>query len=140
MKEQLLQIGLQHAQSLKEATAAGEAKVEEAKKQFAEAQEQLRQEVEQERKLVKLEQEKNNELTAIQASTGQMIRDTDAKALSRCFFSFSYKLSSLTVVFSYRLLFISPHKCSRILRYARRQPSPSSVLRIRFLTPAPPGP
>jgi hypothetical protein len=58
MKAQLLQVGIQHAQALKEATAAGEAKVEEAKKQFTDAQEQMRQELEQERKLLKLEQER----------------------------------------------------------------------------------
>jgi hypothetical protein len=38
MKAQLLQVGMQHAQALKDATATGEAKVEEAKKHFAEAE------------------------------------------------------------------------------------------------------
>jgi DNA-directed RNA polymerase beta' subunit len=84
LKEQLVQAGLQHAGALKEAIAAGEAKVEEAKKQLAEAHEQLRQELEVERKLLKLEQERNIELSAIQASIGQMVKDTDDKALSRC--------------------------------------------------------
>ena len=37
LKEQLVQAGLQHAGALKEAIAAGEAKVEEAKKQLADA-------------------------------------------------------------------------------------------------------
>jgi hypothetical protein len=35
MKAQLLQVGMQHAQALKDAAAAVEAKVEEAKKQLA---------------------------------------------------------------------------------------------------------
>jgi gas vesicle protein len=56
---------VQHAGALKEAIAAGEEKVEEAKKQLVDAQEQLRQEIEEERKLRKLEQERNNELSAV---------------------------------------------------------------------------
>ncbi|KAM0901505.1 hypothetical protein ACQ4PT_019952 [Festuca glaucescens] len=75
-----LKAGLQHAGALKEAIAAGEAKVEEAKKQLADAQDQLRQELEEERKLRKLEQERNNELSAVQASIGQMVQDVDDKA------------------------------------------------------------
>ncbi|KAK1626742.1 hypothetical protein QYE76_001057 [Lolium multiflorum] len=83
LKEQLVLAGLQHAGALKEAISAGEAKVEEAKKQLADAQEQLRQELEEERKLRKLEQERNNELSLVQASIGQLIKDVDDKARSR---------------------------------------------------------
>ena len=38
LKEELIQAGLRHAGALKEAVAAGEAKVEEAKKQLADAE------------------------------------------------------------------------------------------------------
>ncbi|KAM0929126.1 hypothetical protein ACQ4PT_001831 [Festuca glaucescens] len=89
LKEQLVQAGLQHAGALKVAIAAGEAKVEEAKKQLADAQDQLRQELEEERKLRKLEQERNNELSVVQASIGQMIQDVDDKARSRTLPGFS---------------------------------------------------
>ncbi|KAK1632697.1 hypothetical protein QYE76_007012 [Lolium multiflorum] len=81
LKHQLIQAGLQHTRSLKEAIAAGDAKVEEARKQFAEAEEQLRRELAEEKKLLKLEQERNTALSAAQTSLGQMIKDTDAKAL-----------------------------------------------------------
>jgi ABC-type transporter Mla subunit MlaD len=84
MKAQLLQVGMQHAQALKDTAAAGEAKVEEVKKQLADAEEQLHRELDEERNLLKLEQEKNRELSAHHASLSQMIKDTDAKALSTC--------------------------------------------------------
>ncbi|KAM0833016.1 hypothetical protein ACQ4PT_064513 [Festuca glaucescens] len=57
LKEELVQVGLRHAGALKEAIAAGEAKVEEAKKQLADAQEQLRRELGEEKELRQLEQE-----------------------------------------------------------------------------------
>jgi hypothetical protein len=41
LKDQLVQAGLQHARALKEAIAAGDAKVEEARKEFADAAGQL---------------------------------------------------------------------------------------------------
>jgi ABC-type transporter Mla subunit MlaD len=82
LKEQLLQAGLQHARALKEAITAGEAKVEEAKKQLAEAQDKLRQELEEERKLRKLEKERNDQLLLVQASVGQFIKGLDDKAQS----------------------------------------------------------
>jgi hypothetical protein len=77
----MIQAGMQYAGELKEAIAAGDAK---AKKKFADTEEQLRRELEEERKLLKLEQEKNRELSALHVSLGQMIKDTEAKALSRC--------------------------------------------------------
>jgi hypothetical protein len=58
LKEQLLQAGLHHAGALKDAIPAGKAEVEEAK-------EQLRQELEEERKLWKLEKERNDELSLV---------------------------------------------------------------------------
>ncbi|KAM0900836.1 hypothetical protein ACQ4PT_020399 [Festuca glaucescens] len=48
LKDQLIQAGLQHVRALKEAIAAGDAKVEEARKQFAEAEGQLRAKLEEE--------------------------------------------------------------------------------------------
>ncbi|KAM0846564.1 hypothetical protein ACQ4PT_055585 [Festuca glaucescens] len=81
LKEQLVEARLQHAGALKEAIAAGEAKVEEARKQFAEAGEQLRRELEEERKLRQQEQERNDELLAVQVSLDQMVKDVDNKAL-----------------------------------------------------------
>jgi septal ring factor EnvC (AmiA/AmiB activator) len=89
LNDQLIQAELQHARSLKEAIAASDAKVEEARKQFAEAEGQLRQELEEEEKLVKLEQERNAALLAVQASIDLMVKDVDDKALSKylCLFA-----------------------------------------------------
>jgi hypothetical protein len=47
----LIQAGLQQAEALKGAIAAGEAKVDEARKQLTDANEQLHRELEEERKL-----------------------------------------------------------------------------------------
>ncbi|KAM0888481.1 hypothetical protein ACQ4PT_028309 [Festuca glaucescens] len=81
LKEELIQAGLRHAGALKEAIAAGEAKVEEAKKKLADAEEQLRRELEEEKKLRQLEQERNDALLAVQVSLDEMIKDVDDKAL-----------------------------------------------------------
>ena len=48
LKDQLVQARLQHEQALKEAKAAGDGKVEEVWKEFAEATAQLRKELEEE--------------------------------------------------------------------------------------------
>ncbi|KAM0829463.1 hypothetical protein ACQ4PT_066867 [Festuca glaucescens] len=76
-----LQGWLQQAEALKGAIAAGEAKLEEARKQFVGAEERLRQELEEEKKLREMERDRNAVLAAAQASLGQMIKDTNAKAL-----------------------------------------------------------
>nr|XP_051201858.1 uncharacterized protein LOC127315405 [Lolium perenne] len=81
LKDQLIEARLKHARSLQEAIAAGDAKVEEARKQFAEAEGQLRAELEEDTKLLHLEQDRNAELVANQASLDEMIMDTDAQAL-----------------------------------------------------------
>ncbi|KAM0872708.1 hypothetical protein ACQ4PT_038528 [Festuca glaucescens] len=81
LKEELIQAGLRHAGALKEAIAAGEAKVEEAKKQLVDTEEQLRRELGEEKELQEMERDRNAVLAAAQASLGQMIKDTDAKAL-----------------------------------------------------------
>jgi hypothetical protein len=82
----LIEAGLKHAKSLQEAIAVGDAKVEEARKQFAEAEGQLWAELEEETTLLNLEQEKTTGLSAWKTTIGQIIRDTDAKALSTCSF------------------------------------------------------
>ncbi|KAM0889398.1 hypothetical protein ACQ4PT_027716 [Festuca glaucescens] len=81
LKEELIQAGLRHAGALKEAIAAGEAKVEEAKKQLADAEEQLRRELGEEKELRQLEQERADALLAVQVSLDEMIKDVDDKAL-----------------------------------------------------------
>ncbi|KAM0931747.1 hypothetical protein ACQ4PT_000057 [Festuca glaucescens] len=81
LKEELIQAGLRHVGALKEAVAAGEAKVEEAKKQFAHTEERLRQELGEEKKLRQLEQERADALLAVQVSLDEMIKDVDDKAL-----------------------------------------------------------
>ncbi|KAM0851442.1 hypothetical protein ACQ4PT_052421 [Festuca glaucescens] len=81
LKDQLIQAGLQQAEALSGAIAAGEAKLEEARKQFAGAEQELRRELEEEKKLREMERDRNAVLAAAQASLGQMIKDTDAKAL-----------------------------------------------------------
>ena len=58
--------------------------MEEAKKHFAEAEGELRRELEEEKKLREMERDRNAVLAAAQVSLGQMIKDTDAKALSMC--------------------------------------------------------
>jgi seryl-tRNA synthetase len=64
LKDQLIKAGLQHVRELKEAIAASDAKVEEARKEFAEATEQLRALLEEETRLLHLEQDQNAELVA----------------------------------------------------------------------------
>jgi hypothetical protein len=72
---------------VKEAISAGNTQVEETWKQFAEAEEQLRWELEDERRQM---QEEKEHLEAVQVYlTGikDMVKDTDAKALSKLIFS-----------------------------------------------------
>lgn len=85
LKDKLVQAELQHAQALKEAKAAGEAKVEEARKEFAEATGQLRKELEEGAKLLKKAQDRNAELLSDQAEFDQMVIQTDGQALSKFF-------------------------------------------------------
>ena len=89
LKDQLVQARLQHERALKEAKAAGDGKVEEARKEFAEATAQLRKELEEETGLLQQALDRNAELTAQQAEFERMVRDTDAQALSKCLL-FSY--------------------------------------------------
>jgi hypothetical protein len=70
--------------ALKEAIAAGDAKVEEARREFADATAQLRKELEEETRLLQQAQNRNAELTADQAEFDLMVIDADAQALSKC--------------------------------------------------------
>jgi hypothetical protein len=84
LKDQLVQARLQHERALKEAKAAGDGKVEEARKEFADATARLRKELEEETGLLQQALDRNAELTAQQAELDRMVRDTDAQALSKC--------------------------------------------------------
>ncbi|KAM0924580.1 hypothetical protein ACQ4PT_004566 [Festuca glaucescens] len=77
LKDQLLQAGLQQAEALKGAIAAGEAKLEDVRKQLAGTEQELKEE----KNLREMERDRNAVLTAAQASLCQMIKDTDARAL-----------------------------------------------------------
>ena len=104
---------------MKGAIAAGEAKLEETRKQFAGTEQELRRELEEEKNLREMERDRNAVLAAAQASLGQMIKDTDAKALSMC----SYPLLTsfiFLLVYSHAGFFpILLQSCFRILRSAR---------------------
>jgi multidrug efflux pump subunit AcrA (membrane-fusion protein) len=84
LKDQLIQAGLQHARALKEAIAAGDSKVEEARKEFADATAQLRKELEEETRQLQQALDRNAELTGQQAELDRMVRDADAQAPSKC--------------------------------------------------------
>jgi superfamily II RNA helicase len=90
LKDELFQAGLQHARALKEAIADGDAKVEEARKEFADAERQLRADLVEETKQLEAAQNRNAQLVADQAGFDQMVIDTDAQALSK------YSLSRYT--------------------------------------------
>jgi hypothetical protein len=112
LKDQLVQARLQHERALKEAKAAGGSKVEEARKEFAEATAQLRKELEEETGLLQQALDRNAELTAQQAELERMVRDTDAQALSKCLLFFSHLSTCLSQwcilksssLFSFRVL------------------------------------
>nr|XP_051211546.1 formin-like protein 8 [Lolium perenne] len=63
LKDKLIQVGLQHAQELKDAQAAGEAKLDEALKEFSDASGQLQRELEESR-LLKEAQDRNTTLAS----------------------------------------------------------------------------
>jgi hypothetical protein len=121
---------------LKDAIAAGDAKVEEARKQFAEAEEQLRRELEEERRLRQQDQERNAELLAVQVSLDQMVKDVDEKALSRCPCLLLTSFPFLAGLFSHQLLLIFSQGSFRIPRSIPRLPPPRPGSMIR-LTPTP---
>jgi hypothetical protein len=97
---------MQHVRALKEDIADSDAKVEEARKQFAEVEGQMRAEVEEETKLLHQEQNRNAELAADQTSLDQMIIDTDSQALSKCPLLYAHQPTVFTSIFLYRYLSI----------------------------------
>ena len=86
LKDKLIQAEVRHAQVLKEVKAAGEAEVEKARKEFAEATGQLRKELEEGAKLLKQVQDRNADLLSDQAEFDRMVIQTDEHALSKFFF------------------------------------------------------
>nr|XP_051211474.1 formin-like protein 16 [Lolium perenne] len=81
LKDQLIQAGLEYAKALNEAISAGNAQVEEAKKQFTEAEAQLRRELEDEQKWQQEQKEQSEAVEAYLAGIEAMVKDTDEKAL-----------------------------------------------------------
>jgi septal ring factor EnvC (AmiA/AmiB activator) len=79
--------------ALKEAIAAGNAKVEETRKEFADVTAQLQKELEEETGLLQQVLDQNAELTARQAELDRMVSDTDAQALSKCIFFHTLQLA-----------------------------------------------
>ncbi|KAM0890762.1 hypothetical protein ACQ4PT_026848 [Festuca glaucescens] len=81
LKDKLIQAEVRHAQVLKEVKTAGEAEVEKARKEFAEATGQLRKELEEGAKLLKQVQDRNADLLSDQAEFDRMVIQTDEHAL-----------------------------------------------------------
>ena len=104
---------------MKGAIAAGEAKLEEARKQFAGAKQELRRELEEEKNLREMERDRNAVLAAAQASLCQMIKDTDAKALSMCSYPLLISFIFLLVHSDAGFFQILLHSCFQIFRSAR---------------------
>jgi hypothetical protein len=139
LKDQLIQAGLQHVRALKEAISAGDAKVEEARKEIVETAGQLRAELEEDTWLLHLEQDRNAELVVNQASLDQMIIDTDAQALSKCHFSLCLPSCVLYRCILIQLSFDFSQSCFQTTRHARMRGSPNSGPGTLFQTPMLPG-
>jgi hypothetical protein len=88
LKDKLIQAGLQHARELKEAQAAGEAKLDDALKDFSDASGQLQKEMEEESRLLKEAQYRNATLASDQAEFDRLVIQADELALSKFLFSF----------------------------------------------------
>ena len=119
LKDKLMQAELRHAQELKDAHAAAEAKLDESLKEFSDASAQLRKELEEESRLRKEAQDRNATLTSDQAEYDRLVIQADALALSKSF-SFSFLLISLYFLAvcpytgSFFLLFLSLQSSSLI--------------------------
>nr|XP_051211524.1 uncharacterized protein LOC127329017 [Lolium perenne] len=81
LKDKLIQAELQHAREIKEAKAAGEAKLDEALKDFSDASGQLQKELEEETRLLKEAQVRNVTLASDQAEFDRLVIQTDELAL-----------------------------------------------------------
>jgi t-SNARE complex subunit (syntaxin) len=86
LKDKLIQAGLQHARELKDAQAAGEAKLDDALKDFSDASAQLQKELEEESRLLKETQDWNATLASDQAEFDRLVIQADELALSKFFF------------------------------------------------------
>jgi DNA repair exonuclease SbcCD ATPase subunit len=79
---------------VKEAISAGNAQVEEARKQLADTEGQLRRELEEAQKQLREEKENLASVQAYLSGIEEMVKDTDRKAISKFAVSLAYKLSS----------------------------------------------
>jgi predicted phage gp36 major capsid-like protein len=68
---------------VQQALGAGQAQAEETRKQFAEAEEQLRRELEDERRRLREQKEHLEAAQVYITGIEDMVKDTDAKALSK---------------------------------------------------------
>jgi hypothetical protein len=91
LKEELIQAGLRHETTLKEAIKAGKAEVEESKAALIELhegeiqilQDRLCNEIDEERELREMERQRNNQLELVQIVHGKIIKDLDDKIRSK---------------------------------------------------------
>jgi t-SNARE complex subunit (syntaxin) len=93
LKDKLIQIELRHTQELKEAKAAGKAKLDEALKDFRDASGQLQKELEEETRLLKEAEDRNATLASDQAQFNRVVIQADELALSKFFFLLSRLLT-----------------------------------------------
>jgi hypothetical protein len=77
LKDKLIQAELRHTRVLKEAKAVGEAKLEEALRDFNDASGQLRKDLDEGAKLLKQAQDRNTALLSDQAEFDRMVIQTD---------------------------------------------------------------
>jgi hypothetical protein len=109
LKEKLMQAEPKHTQVLKEAQAAGEAKLEEALRDFTDASGQMRKDLDEGGKLLKEAENRNSDLLADQAEFDMMVIQTDQQALSKFFLFFHacQLISSGKVLFNISSFFSS---------------------------------
>ncbi|KAK1660603.1 hypothetical protein QYE76_048762, partial [Lolium multiflorum] len=80
LKDQLVQVEIRHAQELKDAQAAAEAKLDESLKEFSDASAQLRKELEEESRQLKEVRDRNAVLTTDQAEYDRLVIQADTLA------------------------------------------------------------
>jgi hypothetical protein len=98
LKDQLIQLGLDHAQALKAAESAAEAKLNEALEDASNANVVLQAELEEAAKARKAAEDKAARLEAEQKEYDLLVTQTDALALRKfLFFLFRFLLISLSV-------------------------------------------
>jgi t-SNARE complex subunit (syntaxin) len=81
-----VQVEIRHAQELKDAQAAAEAKLDESLKEFSDASAQLRKELEEESRQLKEVRDRNAVLTTDQAEYDRLVIQADTLAFSKSFF------------------------------------------------------